>query len=189
MNLFLDSLSSPAALILTNKNKTVKAQKNIDIALNESSKLITEIYSFFDENSISIADVKNIIVTHGPWSFTWVRTVCLIANTLAFRSHIELTPLSYFDLFHTYPIIKCSSKRDVFIQKSKNNEIEIISNEDCEAYLEKNNILNIYWDFEKYKNKGIILTTTPDYEAILQNTSLQHNKQIEALYIKKPNIS
>jgi tRNA A37 threonylcarbamoyladenosine modification protein TsaB len=188
MNLFLDSLSSPAVLIL-DENKTIHAQKNIDIALNESSKLIAEVHIFLHENNLTISDIQNIIVTNGPWSFTGVRTVCLIANTVAFRSHIFITPLSYFELFENYPIIKCSSKRDIFIQKSSDSEIEILSNEECIQYLKEKNIFHIYWDFDKYENKDIILSSIPNYEVLLQKITLQKEKQIEALYIKKPNIS
>jgi hypothetical protein len=40
-----------------------------------------------------------------------------------------MTSLSYFDLLEKYPIIKASSKRDCFIQRNKNSEIEIIMND------------------------------------------------------------
>jgi len=189
MNLFLDSLTSPASLILFDAEKSIQTQKNVDIALNESSKLIDEINIFFDENQIHISDIENIVITNWPGWFTWVRTVTLIANTLAFRSNITLTPISYFDLYDTYPIVKCSSKRDVFIQKSASSEIEIISNESCIRYLNSNNIIQIYGDFEKYENTDIIISKVPNYIEIIKTIQFQKQKQIEALYIKKPNIS
>jgi hypothetical protein len=47
-------------------------------------------------------------------------------------------------LFENYPIIKTSSKRDLFVKKSKNNIIEIIKNEDFVDYIKNNNIKEIY---------------------------------------------
>jgi len=189
MNLLLDSLSSPATLALFNSKRIITAKKIVNIALNESSKLIDEINTFLSENKIDVSDIENIIITNWPGWFTWVRTVTLIANTLAFRSNITLTPISYFDLYNTYPIVKCSSKRDVFIQKWVSSEIEIISNESCIEYLNSNNITQIYGDFEKYENTDIIILKVPDYKEIIKTIQFQKQKQIEALYIKKPNIS
>jgi hypothetical protein len=40
-----------------------------------------------------------------------------------------MTALSFFDLHKNYPIIKASSKRDCFIQKTKDSKIEIINND------------------------------------------------------------
>jgi hypothetical protein len=69
----------------------------------------------------------------------------LVANTLSYIfENIKLTPVSYFDLFENYPIQKASSKRDLFVKKSKNNIIEIVKNEDYIQYLSDNNIKEIY---------------------------------------------
>ncbi len=189
MNLFIDSLSSPARLILFETHHTIIAQKNIDIYRNESSKLIGEITSFLSENDKNIENLKNIVTTHGPWSFTGVRSVILTVNTLAFRTDIFLTPINYFQLYDSYPIVKCSSKRDVFIKKCPESNIEIISNQDCISYIQNHNIKKIYWDFEIWENVGILCVKEIDYAAIIKNLQLQKEKQIEALYIKKPNIN
>lgn len=189
MDLFIDSLSSPASLLIINKDKKILYKKNIHIALHESSRLIWEISSFLKENHLIYNNIENIIVTNGPGSFTWVRTVVLIANTLAFKSKKQIQPLNYFELFNNYPIIKCSSKRDVFIKKSKQSKIEVMSNEECEEYIQTKNITKIWGDFDKFKKWDIICESTPRYAEIIHNISPKKYPQIEALYIKKPTIS
>jgi hypothetical protein len=57
---------------------------------------------------------------------------------------INLTPISYFDLYDTYPIIKSSSKRDSFFKKDKNSSVEIIYNDKLEEFLKNENINTIY---------------------------------------------
>jgi hypothetical protein len=57
---------------------------------------------------------------------------------------LKLTPISYFDLFKTYPIIKASSKRDSFFKKDKNSSVEIIYNDELEKALQKENKKTIY---------------------------------------------
>jgi len=40
-----------------------------------------------------------------------------------------MTAISFFDLHKIYPIIKTSSKRDCFVKRDKNSNVEIILNE------------------------------------------------------------
>ena len=200
MNLLIDSISNPWTIICFSKEKNFFSQVRIDIAMNESSKLIWHINVFLKENHFNIWDINNIVVIHGPGSFTWVRTTVLVANTFAFRTHIRLTPLSYFDLFDSYPIIKQSSKRDVFMKKSIEGEIEILSNSECVEYIMQNNIKKIYWDFDISSKIAIVQEDSQskndienvsevDYKNVILWITFQNKKQIEPLYIKKPNIS
>jgi hypothetical protein len=69
-----------------------------------------------------------------------VRTTVLIANTLNYVIKKNMTALSYFDLFSEYPVIKSSSKRDCFVQKSDKEEINIIMNTELDNYFTENNI-------------------------------------------------
>jgi hydrogenase maturation factor len=87
--------------------------------------------------------LENIVVVNGPGSFTGIRTISLIANTINYVIKKDLTEFSYFDLFDTYPICKPSSKRDTFVKKSESDEIEIIQNPDLENYFKENNIKKV----------------------------------------------
>jgi tRNA A37 threonylcarbamoyladenosine modification protein TsaB len=134
--------------------------------------------------------LKNIVVVNGPWSFTGVRTIVLVVNTISFiidnsKWNINLTPVSYFDLFDNYPIIKSSSKRDSFFKKSSLSNIEIIYNNELESLLQRENIKIIYgeWDI-----KNVEIIEKIDYCDIIKNINLKSFPRIEALYLKKPNI-
>jgi tRNA A37 threonylcarbamoyladenosine modification protein TsaB len=188
MNLFIDSISSPCYLALFDWNRVIQATHILDIKWNESSKLIPELDIFLNKYSIQYSDLENIVTVNGPGSFTWVRTTVLIANSLNYVIKKHMTPLSYFDLFEEYPIIKSSSKRDCFVKKSEWENIEIISNIDVEDYFLKNNITECSGD-SQYKFSNTSILDNIDYSYIIKTIEFQKLSQIDPLYIKKPNIS
>ena len=155
---------------------------------NESSKATPLIDNFLKKNAISYEQIQNIITVVWPGSFTGIRTVSLIINTLAYiYPHISLSPVNFFDLYKSYPIVKASSKRDLFVKWEKSATIEVISNSDFEKKLEQ---VRVYGDInaERFEKK-IELNSKIDYQNIMQSLQLQNKKQIAPLYIKKPNIS
>jgi tRNA A37 threonylcarbamoyladenosine modification protein TsaB len=99
---------------------------------------------FLQENNIVYNDLENIVVVAGPGSFTGIRTIVLMVNTINFVINKNITSLNFFDLFNNYPIVKSSSKRDSFFQKDKDSQIEIINNDDLIKYLQENNIKQVY---------------------------------------------
>jgi len=101
-----------------------------------------------------------------------VRTAVLAANSINYIINKNMTAISYFNLHKTCPIIKASSKRDCFVQKNKNSKIEIIMNDILKQEL---------IDIEKVEKV--------DYISIIKELKFDNKKQIDALYIKKPNIS
>jgi tRNA A37 threonylcarbamoyladenosine modification protein TsaB len=140
------------------------------------------------------------VVVNGPWSFTGVRTTVLVANTINYIIQKNMIPLSYFDLYQNYPIIKSSSKRDCFIQFQKESAIEIMKNEEILEQLYKMNMKIIYWNatlsffWQGGLRKGgdIKIVDKVNYESIIRNIDISKTwkcKKIDPLYIKKPNIS
>lgn len=186
MKLFINTIAKNAYLWLFDENKKVFAEKYFEIKGNESSLLLPKIEEFLKENNLKYSDIENFIVVNWPGSFTWVRTAVLAINTINFITHKNITPISYFDLFDNYPIIKSSSRRDSFFKKDKNSEIEIWENEKIKKFLEKNNISKINWDWNL---ENIEILENIDYYDIINKIELQKNKKITPLYIKKPNIS
>lgn len=184
MNIFLDTISPKNALILFDEKRNILEKHFFDVRLNESTLLIEEFDVFLKKNNASYADLENIVVVNGPGSFTGVRTTVLMVNTINFVMKKNITPLTYFELFENYPIIKASSKRDSFVKMTKESEIEIIQNQDLWVKLE--NIKTVYWDVIL---ENIETISEVDYEKIIQNIVFQENKIIEAHYLKKPNIS
>ncbi len=189
MNLFLNAVSKKARLILFDDNRHIVASLELDVAWNESEKLIWLLNEFLADNNINYNNLENLVVVAWPGSFTWVRTIVLMINTINFVIDKFITKLSFFDLFDNYPIIKTSSKRDCFLQKSRDSGIEIISNDDLKYYLEQNNILKIYWDFDISKLEAVEIFDKIDYSSIIKEIKFSDSKIIEPLYIKKPNIS
>lgn len=190
MNLFINAISKNSYLALFNEKREILKEKYFEIKWNESSLLLPTIETFLKENNLSFFDLKNIVVVNGPWSFTGVRTIVLVVNTISFiidnsKWNINLTPVSYFDLFDNYPIIKSSSKRDSFFKKSSLSNIEIIYNNELESLLQRENIKIIYgeWDI-----KNVEIIEKIDYCDIIKNINLKSFPRIEALYLKKPNI-
>lgn len=189
MNLFINAVVKKWSLILFDDNRKIIFQKDIEVAWNESEKLIWYVDEFLKESKLDYFDIDNLVVVSWPGSFTWIRTIVLMVNTINFVINKNITSISFFDLFDTYPIVKTSSKRDCFLKKNSTSEIEIISNIDLIDYLKQNNINKIYWDFNPWDNKGIELIEKINYSDIIKNIKFQKEKIIEPLYIKKPSIS
>lgn len=187
MNLFLDILSPKNTLILFDNNKNIKNIYFFDVKLQESTKLIEELDNFLKLNNTKYSDLENIVVVSWPGSFTWLRTTILLVNTINFVIKKNISTLTYFDLFDSFPIIKTSSKRDSFLKMSQNNEIQILTNLEIEKLLLKKNIKKIFGDADFLKNRKII--KTPNYKNIIKNLKFQKNKIVSPFYIKKPNIS
>lgn len=188
MNIFINAISNNGFLALFDNTWNIIAEKTIAIRGNESSQFIELLDDFIKNNTIWYSDIENIVCVNGPGSFTGVRTIVLVVNSLAYLHDISLTDMSYFDLFDSYPVIKSSSRRDSFVQKDKYSEIEIIQNADLELDLEENSITQVYGE-SNYCFENVSIIENINYSDIIQNIAFQNKQRIEALYIKKPNIS
>lgn len=189
MNLFIDAVSSNWILIVFDDNRKIYDKMEFNIKWNESSKLIVNIDNFLKKNILEYNDLKNIIVVNWPGSFTGIRTIVLVINSINYITNQNITPISYFDLFSKYPIVKSSSKRDSFFKENASSEIKIIQNEDLFKYFKDKKITSFYWEtnsllFDELKNYKKV-----DYETIISKIKFKDYKIISPLYIKKPNIS
>ena len=188
MYLLFDGVSSHGYIGVFNSERLCFGEENFYIQWNESTKTIPVIDNFLKTNNIWYQNISNIIVVIGPGSFTGIRTISLVVNTLAYIfPHIRLTAISFFDLYAHYPILKSSSKRDLFVKYSKSATIEIVKNED---FYVSSDTKNIYWDVDIEKlTERYTLKNTPDYHTLVQNLNLRDDKRVAPTYIKKPNIS
>ncbi len=189
MNLFIDTISSRANVILFDEDRNIIDAVLWDVKWNESSTLIPQIDSLLKKNKISYPDLDNIVVVYGPGSFTWDRTTVLAANSINYIIKKNMTAISYFDLHKWFPIIKSSSKKDCFLKQNKNSKIEIITNENLLNLLNDSWIKKVYWEATSELFRDIEILEKIDYVSILKKIELNNTEQIEALYIKKPNIS
>lgn len=189
MNLFIDGVSKTSVLILFNDNRKILSKEEFNIKWNESSNLLPHIDNFLKKYNYKYIDLENIIVVNWPWSFTWIRNIVLSINTINYIIWKNITAISYFDLFDNFPIIKPSSKRDYFIKKTKNDEIEIIDNSNLLELLNNLNINKVYWELNEEIFTQFKILDKINYFTIIKKIELKNNKKIQALYIKKPSIS
>ncbi len=188
MILFFDGVSSSGYIWLFDSKKQEIAHDSFTITGNESTQTIPIIETFLQAQSVPYTDIQHIVAIVWPWSFTGVRTITLVLNTIAYiYPHISLTGLSFFELFDTYPIFKQSSKRDVFAKYKKWDIITIVPNTFLdETYRDR----PIFWDIDTSLYTHIsTIHNKIDYTKILQNIVLSDAKRLSPLYIKKPNIS
>lgn len=191
MNLFLDAVSKNAYICLFDEKRNIIDEQNFSVYQNESSILPKLIDNFIKKNKLFYKDIENIVVVEWPWSFTGIRTIILVVNTIAFAfPNIYLTWISFFDLFENYPIIKISSKRDIFFQKNKNETIQILKNEEFQALIKQKNIEYVFGDYSDWESLfWINIDEKIFYDNIIKNIIFTNKKSLEALYIKKPSIS
>lgn len=185
MNLFIDTLSEVNVLILFNENREIVKKYDFDVKMNESTKLIPEIDNFLKNCDLNYNDLENIVVVAWPWSFTWIRTLVILVNTINYVIQKNITPITFFDLYDSFPVIKRSSKRDSFVKFDNLGEVLTIYNDELVEKLNEKWIKNINScsDFEWF-----ICNKIPDYEEIIKNIKFQNYKKIDAFYLKKPNI-
>jgi len=190
MNLFVNAISQNWILLLFNEQREIICQQAIQILWNEGSRLIGLIDDFLQTVNCKYWNIENIVVVNWPWSFTWVRTIVLAINTINFINKKYITPVSFFDLFENYPIIKNSSRRDLFVKYCKSGSIEIVKNDDFIKKIVQEDLQDIYWDiWNNILSEKVHTLADIDYPKIIKNIELQKLERIEPLYIKKPSIS
>ena len=188
MYLFFNGVSSQWYIALFWENREIIASSNFEISGNESTQTIPIIDAFLSEQNIQYTDIKNIVTVVWPGSFTWIRTISLVVNTLAYiYPNIELTAVNFFDLYTAYPIIKSSSKRDLFVKYKESDIIQIVKNDDFIAWCSEK---TIYGDCANQEiNWAYQILGEIDYIGLIKKIVFQSNKKLAPLYIKKPNIT
>lgn len=188
MDIFFDGVSTNGYIALYDDDNVCIASDNFHISWNESTKTISCIDGFLRNNSYSYMDIRNIVCVVWPGSFTGIRTVTLVVNTLAFiYPHIKLTWVNFFDMYDLYPIVKTSSKRDLFVKYNESDIIHTVKNEDFEKEYKGT---YIYWDIntERFEN-NFQLNAYIDYTALIKDIPRDAQKNLSPLYFKKPNIT
>jgi len=190
MILFFDWVSSSWYIAIYSNDRKLIHSERFSMAWNESSKSLSIISTFLNSKNIEFRDVQEILCVNGPGSFTWIRTISLVINTISFMyPHITLTPISIFDLYwDLYPLVFPSSKRDLFVKYEKWAIIEVVKNEDFESKTFDNLLIYGELDISRFKAR-YILDSNRDYDSFVQYVVIQNMKRIAPLYMKKPTIS
>lgn len=158
---------------------------------NEGKELPSMIDNFLSEQGQSIQNIQNIVCVVGPGSFTAIRMITLIVNTLAFiYPHIFLTAISFFDLYETFPIVKTSSKRDLFVKWNTSAIIEVLETPLLFERVACDMPQKIYGDIPyPEQREQLLIQNSYDIEALMKKIEFQKLKKVAPMYIKKPNIS
>lgn len=189
MNILIDTISNKAKIIIFNEKREIIDEIEWIVKWNESSTLIPKIDEILKRNNIWYSDLDNFVVVNWPGSFTWIRTTVLAINSINYIINKYITAISYFDMFDNYPILKSSSKRDYFVMMNKDSNIEIIENDILANNIKELKINTIYWEVDSELFKEVKIVENIDYLSIIREINFSKEKQIQALYIKKPNIS
>jgi hypothetical protein len=191
MYLFFDAVSTRGYLWLFNCEKILLAESFFEVWGSEGKELPGMIESFLQEHKLHYSDIKHIVCVVGPWSFTGIRMVTLVVNTISYiYPHIFLTALSFFDLYTHYPIVKTSSKKDLFVKWKKDATIEIQTKEDFFSHIKDIHMTHVYGDINLDWEKEVLdIQQSYNAQEVLWRIALQNIKKIAPLYIKKPNIS
>lgn len=108
INLFIDTSRKNLSLALTS-NEVLIDKVTVESHSKHSNYLMNALNNIFNNNSMSIYDVDNIVVTNGPGSFTGIRVGVTVAKTLSWSLSKKLFELSTLDA------LKIHVKDDVII--------------------------------------------------------------------------
>lgn len=186
--LFLDAVSSRGKILLLHKGEVVW-ENELELVWNESSKLWVKVFSFLECYGVDTSQLWRIFLVHGPGSFTGIRSICLFCNTLAYiYPHLILFPLSFFDLYESYPIVKQSSRRDVFVKMQKNATIEILPITELKDLLVW--YREVWWSFDValLERENLFLHQDYSITEVLSRYTWHSSRCVEPLYMKAPNI-
>ncbi|MFC1797854.1 hypothetical protein ACFLY2_01505 [Patescibacteria group bacterium] len=64
MNLFIDTISSPANILIFDTNRQIIDNITWDVKGNESSTLIPQIDELLKKNDINYSDLENIVIVN-----------------------------------------------------------------------------------------------------------------------------
>ncbi len=190
MYLFFDAVSQRGYLGLYTQKKSLVSEYFFSVQGNEGKALPSMIDDFLKREKVDYQQIQNIVCVVGPGSFTGIRMLTLVVNTIAYiYPHISLTPLSFFDLYEEYPIIKTSSKKDLFVKWEKSATIEVLSNDEFLKKIPK----QTKWCFGNadvfFEERSFSLEEKYIPSEIFSKVEFQKLKKLAPLYIKKPNIS
>ena len=180
MNLFLDVISPIPEFSVINDNKIILSRRIVKSEENKLSDYIIPVYKKIDNELNLTKNLKSLIVTKGPGSYTSLRIGISFILGLHFSKEIKIAGVSSEDLLNfeisnnsklNYGIYFVSAKNQEFVcYKLFNQNFKYIK-------LKKNNLDN-------YKELNQIDIFYYNHKPL--NISLQHCRQIK--YLIKENI-
>ena len=88
-------------IIFFSKFNNNSYHKSIEASKNNNEKLSMKLFDFFNENSIKLSELNNILVNQGPGKFSGIRTSIAVAKALAITNKLNLYGFNSNDLKDT----------------------------------------------------------------------------------------
>ena len=85
-------------IIFFSKFNNNSYHKSIEASKNNNEKLSMKLFDFFNENSIKLSELNNILVNQGPGRFSGIRTSIAVANGLSITNKLNLYGFNSNDL-------------------------------------------------------------------------------------------
>ena len=85
-------------IIFFSKFNNNSYHKSITASKNNNEKLSMKLFDFFNENSIKLSELNNILVNQGPGKFSGIRTSIAVAKALAITNKLNLYGFNSNDL-------------------------------------------------------------------------------------------
>ena len=133
INLFIDTSRKELSVALTS-NESLIDKVNVESHSKHSNYLMDTLNDMFNNNSMNIYDVDNIVVTNGPGSFTGIRVGITIAKTLAWTLSKKLYELSTLDALKNH--VEDDVVISVFFDKKNSSYVGIYTEEDVKDYMD-----------------------------------------------------
>lgn len=188
-SLFLDSANLDLNVGLVKDNKLIDS---ISYPANrkQSELMAVEIKNILDRNNLLVSEIKEVVVTIGPGSYTGIRIALTIAKTLAFSLNIPLYPIS------TLLSQKIKDKKTISLINARSNRSYIAIYDDNETIILQDtiwtNIEVLTW-YQKYPNflisgdaKYLDLTSEKPNVLLGMLNAKQTAKKCEDIFLLKP---
>ena len=85
-------------IIFFSKFNNNSYHKSITASKNNNEKLSMKLFDFFNENSIKLSELNNILVNQGPGKFSGIRTSIAVAKALSITNKLNLYGFNSNDL-------------------------------------------------------------------------------------------
>ena len=85
-------------IIFFSKFNNNSYHKSIEACKNNNEKLSMKLFDFFNENSIKLSELNNILVNQGPGKFSGIRTSIAVAKALSITNKLNLYGFNSNDL-------------------------------------------------------------------------------------------
>ena len=113
-------------IIFFSKFNNNSYHKSIEASKNNNEKLSMKLFDFFNENSIKLSELNNILVNQGPGKFSGIRTSIAVAKALSITNKLNLYGFNSNDLN-----ISFNSRYLTDIASQIENEIIVINLKDA----------------------------------------------------------